>query len=895
MSESKKEISPPSWVNTLLDKLAPYELAEEIKGDLSELFREDLATKSARRSRFNYIINSLGFLTKGFFWRKRISTQSTFIMLSSYFKMARRSLLAYKGNALINIFGLVTGIASALVIFSVIRYELSFDSFHTNADNIYRMIRVTGTGFALTEKSECRSGISFPVPEAIQQETTALEKITSVEFVGGALIEIPGKSGAIERRFNERSGCVLVEPSFFSVFDFKGTGFKWIAGDPVKSLTKPFSVVLTRSASDKFFPEGNAIGSSLKIDKRNDCVVTGIVEDFPSNSDFPFTVLVSYSTLKTVAKNMFTDWTSVDDSHCTFVVPAKGHSVEDVQRQIAKVHASHTGKNIYESRHYLLQPLKEMHFDPRFGNYNGRTITHNTVLALGIIAIFLLLTGCINYVNLATAQSTSRSKEIGLRKVMGSNRKNLVALFLVETFLIVLIAGILALGLSEVLLINLHSLLNITPDVFYFADPIALGSLTLIIITVTLFSGLYPAISISKYNPIASLKNKFATETVGGFSLRKVLVVAQFAITQMLVVGTFVVVMQMRFFQNADIGFVSDAIVNVPIPDSNTAKRESLEQQLRAESFVSSVSSSYTLPGGVDRNRSYRDIRKSSATTHEEVKIYEFQSVDTAFLNLYKIKLLAGRNFQQSDSAHYTIVNRKLMNELQLGGLEDAIGSSLNVDKEKFVVIGVVEDYYSNSLKEGADNIAMIKNDRAYRKMSIKLTGQSGKGSLSDALVEIEKVWKAAYPEFIFEYQFLDENINAFYAQELKYAQLFELFSFTFLLIGCLGLFGLITFVVNRKIKEIAVRKVMGANVPSLLFMFSKEYVKLILISLLLAVPVTYYLANDWLNNFTNHIELQWWLFATPGIAVLVIALLVVCIKSMSAANKNPVEALRCE
>jgi ABC-type antimicrobial peptide transport system permease subunit len=391
------------------------------------------------------------------------------------------------------------------------------------------------------------------------------------------------------------------------------------------------------------------------------------------------------------------------------------------------------------------------------------------------------------------------------------------------------------------------------------------------------------------------LKNKFATERIGGFSLRKVLVVAQFTMTQILVVSTFVVVMQMRFFQDTDLGFVHDAIINVSIPENDAVKRETLEQQLRSQSFVSAVSSSYTLPGGESRNRSYRDIRRSDATIQEDVKIYEFQSIDTSFLNLYKIKLLAGRNFQQSDSARYIILNKNLAKDLQLGEPDAAVGKLVTLDRDNYTVIGIVNNVYANSLKEGVGNIGMIMNPRAYRNMSIKFSVVQGRGSLTDLVNEVEKLWKATYPEFIFEYTFLDENVRSSYAQEQKHAQLFELFSFTFLLIGCLGLFGLITFVVNRKGKEIAVRKVLGADVPGLLFMFSKEYVKLIFISLLLAVPVTYYLVNDWLSTFVNRIELQWWLFATPGFIVLLIAVLVVCLKSAGAANRNPVEALRCE
>jgi len=888
-----KNESPPRWFDSLLDKLAPPSLAEEIKGDLYEIFCDDLSTKGITRSKLNYIFNGLGFLTKSFFWKKHSSHLNNTIMLNSYFKMARRSLQAYKSNTVINILGLVIGIASALVIFSVIRYELSFDSFHSDADKIYRMVRVSGTNMTILESSECRTGVSFPVPNALREESSALTKITAVLYNGDALIEVPDKSGAITRRFQENS-TALVEPSFFSIFDFKNTNFKWYEGSPKTSLEKPFSIVLTKSASAKYFPDGNAMGMTLKIDKKFDCTITGIIEDFPSNCDFPFTVLISYSSLNAANSRMMSDWYSVDDTNYTFVVPAPGLTVDEVQKDIARVHASHTPKDLHESRYYLLQPLSEMHFDPRFGTFGGRTITRQTLLALGIVALFLLLTGSINYINLATAQSTMRSKEIGLRKVMGSNRKNLMVQFLTETFLVVLMAGVFALGLSELLLFRFQSLLNIKPETFYFADPVVLMALSIIIIFVTLFAGIYPSFLISKFNPVTALKNRFTTETVGGFSLRKVLVVAQFTITQMLVIGTFVVVAQMNFFQTTEIGFVHDAIINISVPERDPVKRETMSQQLKAQPFVSDVSLSFSLPGGVNRNRSYQDIRRTDAKTRDDIKVFEFHSIDPSFLDLYKIKLLAGRNFTSLDSAPYILINKSLMNNLQLGTPEAAVGSSLHVNENKYMVIGVIDDFYSNSLKSSVDNMAMVMDPNMFRKVSIKLALQDG-SSLPDAVEKIKKIWTTTYPDYIFDYQFLDENIKAFYEQEQKYAQLFQLFSFIFLLIGCLGLFGLITFVVNRKGKEIAVRKVLGASVSGLLFMFSKEYVKLILISFVLAIPVTYYVVNNWLSNFSHHIELQWWLFVSPGFIVLLIAILVVCAKSIGAANRNPVDSLKCE
>ncbi|HLZ17314.1 MAG TPA: ABC transporter permease, partial [Cyclobacteriaceae bacterium] len=613
----KNNHCPPAWVSAFLDKLAPRDLAEEIKGDLYEIFCRDVALKGLRSASRNYALNSIGFLAKSFFWKRQSAhhTHQPLTMLASYFKMARRSLIAYKGNTMMNVLGLAMGIASALVILYVIRYERSFDTFHSHADRIYRLVRVSGPDLGITEKSECRTGVSYPVPDAIKQGVSSLQKITSVQYQGGALIEVPDKSGAITKRFNEERGCALVEPSFFSIFDFKGTNFSWLEGNQNTALEKPFSIVLTRSMGKKYFPEGNAVGMSLKVNKRFDCTITGIIEDLPDNTDFPLAILISYSSMRAIPGNRMNDWIGVDDSHCTFVVPLKGTTTQELEKQIAAVHAANTPKDIHESRHYLLQPLSEVHFDPRFGNFSGRTITRQTLLALSVIAVFLLLTGSINYINLATAQSVTRSKEIGLRKVMGGNRQSLVVQFLTETFLVVSMAGLLALGLAEILLVNLQSLLNIKLHGYNFLDPALLLFLGVIISAVTIFSGIYPALTISRFNPVASLKNKFSTETVGGFSLRKVLVVTQFTITQILVVGTFVVVAQMNYFQNTDMGFNHEAVITVKVPDRDEVKRQSMAGQLRSQVFVSGVSFSYTLPSGLNRSQSYSDIGRMEAET----------------------------------------------------------------------------------------------------------------------------------------------------------------------------------------------------------------------------------------------------------------------------------------
>ena len=885
-------LKTPEWVDSIIDNLAPFHLVEEIRGDLYEIFVADVHARGIRYAKRKYILNALTFLSKSFFWKKSSTNTNSLIMLKSYFRMASRSLSAYKGTAIVNVLGLVIGIASALVILTVIRFELSFDKFHTNADQIYRLVRVSGN-----DMSEFRTGISYPVPTALREEIPSLDNIVSLEYMGGVNVDVLDRSGNSIQKFREEAGCTLVEQNFFQMFDFRNTDFKWIAGNPQKALGEPFSVVLTQTLSKKYFGDENPVGQTLRFQKKYDCKITGVITDLPPNTDFPFSILISYSTLKVLAgEDGLNDWFSVNDTHQTYVMLPTGTTQKEMEESISKVHAAHTPAELHKSRHYLLQKLEDVHYDARFGTLTGRTISKQTITALGIIAVFLLLTGSINYINLSTAQSSLRAKEIGLRKVMGSNRQNLILQFFTETFLLVLTAGIIALGLSEIILINMQSLLNLKITGYNFTEPFILVSLLGVVVVLTLFSGFYPSLRISRFNPITAIQNKFSTESVGGISLRKILVVVQFTITQMLVVGTFIVVSQMQYFRDVDMGFNKDAIITARISDLDPGKRRILEDQLRAQSFVSEVSFSFTLPSGVRRNRSFQDIGRSDANSMEDYRVFEFAAIDPNYLGLYEIPLLAGRNLTMADSTGNILINKTLVKNLELGSPQEAIGAELKMGSSQRVrVVGVVDDFYSNSLKEGVDNLVMLVREENFSTLNVKLNVTGETGSLHEAVKKIEKIWSATYPDFIFSYQFFDENIKAFYAQEDKYARLFQLFSVIFLLIGCLGLYGLISFVVNRKGKEVAIRKVLGASLANILMMFSKEYVRLIILSFLLAVPVTYYVVNDWLSNFQNHIDLNWWFFVIPGLLVLCIALLVVTTKSLRAAQANPVEKLKYE
>ena len=882
------QLKTPEWVDSLIDSLAPPPLAEEIRGDLYEIFQKEVSKRGIQSARWRYTLNAVGFLNKRFFWRSS-STTNPAIMLAGYFKMARRSLSAYRGTAIINMLGLVIGMASALVILAVIRFELGFNKSHSDVERIYRMVRVSGA-----DMSEFRTGISYPVPTAIRNEIPGVEQITSVEYLGGAYVDVTDPSGNSLAMFREDFGCVLVEPTFFDIFDFADTDFKWIAGNPEQALTEPFNVVLTETMSKKYFPDGDAVGKTIRFEKYYDAKITGVVSDLPADCDFPFTILIAYSTLEKMRAGRLNNWFSVNDTHQTFVKLSPGTTEQEIEEQIAAVHARHTPKDLHTNRHYLLQRLSDMHHDSRFGTYSGRTISRETILGLALVGLFLLLTASINYINLSTAQSAMRSREIGVRKVLGSNRINVLAQLMVETFILVALAGMVALLVSELILMNVESLLNIRLKTFNFIDPFFLLCLALIVAAVTLFAGLYPALVISRLNAVNALKNKFSSG-VGNISLRKVLVVAQFAITQILVVATFIVVSQMKFFQEVNMGFNREAIINLRLPATSAHEMiPIIADKLASESFVSGYTFSSTFPSGLKRNRSFMDIGKKDASAMKDFLVFESQIVDSSYLDVYGIRLLAGRSLEQRDSNGNILINRTLMKNLGFTDFHAVLNQELKMGDGLVTVVGVVDDFYSNSLKESVDNIVLSINGRAYDNCSIKVNIGDG-ASMKHALTRIESIWKIVYPEHLFSYQFFDENIRAFYAQEEKYAKLFEIFSVIFLFIGCLGLYGLITFVVNRKAREVAIRKVLGATVSNILLLFSTEYVRLIIVSFVIAVPVTYYLVDDWLSSFANHIPLQWWFFVLPGFFVLAIAMFIVVAKSIRTAHANPVDKLKYE
>lgn len=817
-------------------------------------------------------------------------------MIKNYFKTALRNLLKNKSTAFINITGLALGITCLLTILTVIRYELSFDRFHSDAERIFRVVRVS----QVDGETEYRTGISYPLPDALKAELTSVEEVTAVQYGGGIQVSIYDSSqpDEIRQRFQEREGFVIVEPSFFDIFDYKGTDFHWIAGDPETSLAEPYTVVLTETLANKYFPREDALGKTLQLDNRTDVKVTGLVSDFPPNSDFPFQMMVSYATLKYFVGDI-TNWNGLSDANQCYVVLKEGVTIEEVDAQIDKIHAARGGENLAKFRKYKLQPLQEVHSDARFGNFSGRTVSSGIIWALGIIGFFIIFTAGINFVNLTTAQAVIRSKEVGIRKVMGGKRLQLIFQFLGETFIITFFAGMLALGAAELVILFGGDLFQVQTEKALMADPFILFSLFTTILIITFLAGIYPALVMSGFNPVAALKNKINTGAQRKLRLRWGLVTLQFVIAQIFIIGTIVVIQQMEYFRNTDLGFDREAVISVRIPNNQPSTLQTLKNQWESSANIKAISFSFTKPSGTGKWGNWQDIRRKDTPEGEEGIVFEFQSIDEHFLALYQIPILAGRNFFPTDTMQSVILNRTLAARAGFAQPVDAIGEIMMVGNRPLTVVGVTEDFHTSSLRDEIGYLAFTMIPRSYYTANIKLNiipGAVGSaGNIQEAIGQIEDVWAATYPENVFEYQFLDESIAAYYQEETRLSQLFKILAGITIFIGCLGLYGLVAFMAVRRTKEVGIRKVLGASVQNILFLFSKEFITLVLIAFCIAGPVAFYVMQQWLNNFAYSIDMGAGVFLLAiGVSIL-IALLTVGYQSLRAALMNPVESLRNE
>jgi ABC-type antimicrobial peptide transport system permease subunit len=798
-------------------------------------------------------------------------------MLKNYFLIAYRNLLRNKEYSFINILGLAISIASCLVLYYMLRYELSFDTFHTNKKHIYRV--VTQTNYA--EGIEYEDGVPAPLPEAMRLDVPQIKKLTVILSNPNSQIDVADdRQPRHETKFREERGVFFAEPEFFEIFDFE-----WLHGSPDQSLAEPNTVILTQETAEKYFGDWkNAIGKTVQYNNTNLLKVTGILKNIPANSDFPLKVVISY---KTREEN--TNWGSVTNRRQCYVLLDEHTSPKQIQNLFPSFEKKYHEEED-NTDHYSLQPLKDIHFDVRFGNFSRRTISRTTLLSLGMIGLFLMITAAINFVNLAIAQVIKKSKEVGVRKVLGSSRMQLSLQFYGETFLLLVIASCLALVIAEIALPFLRPLLNL-PVNFNAVSAIETGSfLVLVSFSITVLSGFYPASVMGGFKPVQALKSKISNQTIGGLSLRKSLVVVQFVIAQILVIVTLVVLQQLRYFRNAPLGFNEDSVLlfSIPTDSLSQTKIESLRSTLLLQPETTGVSFSFTAPlSGSNRSASFQFDNSGEQTPFQANLKY----ADTEFFNIYDLSLVAGRIYQSSDTAREYVVNKTFLEKLGIKNSEDGIGKVITLNGTTLPIVGVVNDFHLQSLQEKIEPMIMMCSRNQYRSAGIKIDPRKTK----EAIAKIEKIYAGFFPDNIFEYKFLDEDIARQYADEERLSSLINILSCVAIFISCLGLYGLISFMAVQRTKEVGVRKVLGATVGDILILFNKEFILLILVAFTVSGPVAWYFMSDWLDQFAYRIDLTAWIFIIAIVLSLIVAMITVSFQSIKAALANPVNSLRNE
>ncbi|MFT3911717.1 MAG: ABC transporter permease [Ferruginibacter sp.] len=805
-------------------------------------------------------------------------------MFSNYFKTAYRNLTRNKGYALLNIAGLAIGIAACLLIFLVIQYETSFDNFHAKKDNIYR---IGSYRIGDADRSDHYSGgVSFPVGPALAAEFPQVKKVARILQREDEPLTIQNADSE-KKKF--KSDLYYCEPGFFNLFDFE-----WLSGNAKAALMEPNSVVLSKTIAEKYFGDWHAaIGKTFMrgTNKNEIYTVKGILNDVPVNTDFPLEVMVSYSTLLTnEVKDNLNDWMSTWSQAYTFVELPSNVNIAKFNADLIAFAKRHKPAE-YAKDAYIAQPFSEIHFDDRFGNFTKHIFSRSLIFALQLIALFLVLIACVNFINLATAQAVNRSKEVGVRKVLGSNRKQLALQFLSETAIITGVSLLVAIALAYFSLPFLNTLLNVK-IALSLTNPVILLFLTATFVLVTFMSGIYPAIVLSGFNPITALKTKITSKMVGGISLRRALVVLQFGIAHVLIIGTLIVVSQMNFFRNASLGFDKDAIINVPIPDDSAshAKVEYLKQQLLQNAAIKNVSASFGTPSSSGNWSSDFKFDHSTKATPFSTNL---KWADVDYFKTYGLKFVAGRPFYTCDTVREIVVNETMLSKLSITDPKQAIGKEINLwdGQIKAPIVGVVKDFNVNSLRSpiGAVLIAPTKN--LYYVLGIKTTA----GKEKEVLAYTEKLWNATFPDYIYAYEFLDQRIANYYRQENQLAQLYKIFAFIAIFISCLGLYGLVSFMAAQRTKEVGIRKVLGATPAHIVYLLSKEFSLLIIIAFVIASPIAYYIMHKWLQNYTYRIPLSASIFIMAIVGSMIIAWLTVGYRAVKAALANPVKNLRTE
>jgi len=791
-------------------------------------------------------------------------------MLQNHLKVSLRHLTKNKGYTLINITGLALGIFGSLLIFQLVKFHLSTDTHHHKADRIYRVVM----DLHLDDGSiEHEKGSPFVLHTTLKNDFSGVE---NVAYIGQQemTILIPDKNGQ-KAKFLEKEAAAFISASYFNLFDYQ-----WITGNPT-FLDAPNTIVLTKRYATKYFGKTNPINQLIHINGLQPAKVVGIVQDLPETTDLGTEVFVSLPTIRHfMSGESLTDWQWFMKSKETYVLLKDNFSEQAFEAQLPAFSQKYYGE-MKKSYHYQLQPLSDIHFNLSYGG----KISRMNIYVFSVIGILLIVIACINFINLATAQSIKRFKEIGIRKTLGGSHFQLFRQFITEFSVITCLAAFIALFCTYLAIPLLNNWFEITITIQQFFDAEIFWFLPLLIVFTILIAGFYPSIVVAGYNPLYALKG-IKKKSKTSISLRKGLIITQFGIANGLVIVSIAVILQVNFLQNKDIGSIKDLIIHIQIPD--TENLEVLKNKIRQKNYVESISFLRHAPsskrgGGGTIKFENRDWEKFAVRS---------KKADENYLDTYQIKLVAGRKPVASDTVREILINQKLAKDLGLKVPEEALNKRLLLgDANKTgIIVGVTTDFNNADLYTAIEPTVIYSAKDEYSQVAIRLNKIS-----TNVLAELSDIWESLYPNSVYEYSFYDHELAQFYKREQLTRNLVMAFSVLAIFISCLGLLGLISLAVSQRTKEIGIRKVLGASVISVLILLSKDFVKLVVVALAVASPIAFYFVNQWLADFAYRIDLSWWIFALAGMLVTGLAILTVCSEAIKAALANPVKSLRNE
>ena len=810
-------------------------------------------------------------------------------MIKNNLIVAWRNILRNKLNTTINLIGLAIGISGCLVIYQLAAFEYGINKDIVDEDRIYRLY---------TEYSGDFTGFNAGVPTGVNEvakNNLHDAAVKTMLHTYRATVEIPDESNAnIKKKMGTQDDLVIVEPEYFDLIQ----NYEWLAGSAHHALREPAKVVITESKAKQYFGVKNPTDAIGRIIYYGDSVVTsvaGILKDPDFQSDFHFTDFISVSTIlnsnlkKQVSLNA---WGGVRSADQLFLKIADGSSLAQVQAQLGVIQAraDEESKGSTVQSNFKLQPLSDLHFNAALGSFDqGRGTAHQpTLWILMGIAAFLLLIAAINFINLATVQATRRAKEVGIRKVIGEHAVLYAPQFLVETFLITLLAIPVAILLSEAAFQYFAELLPIGLALKVWSLPV-LSFLILSVLAVTFLAGLYPSFYLSAQSPTYALNSQKTVNTISGrsVSLRKGLIAFQFVLAQVFIITTLIVGKQVNFMLKEDLGFNQDKVIYFYTGTRDYTKKRLVQNRLEQLPQVSSTALQNKPPVNQGYQTNIITFQKADTELKSEVHI---RFVDTAYLQHYEIPLIAGRNLLPSDTSTEVLINETYVHSLGFEDAEEVLGKEVQFNNRTVPIVGVVKDFYLRSMHHEIPPAALTNHVNGAYCISARIKSNA---SFNSSLDNFKVIWTDVFPKKDFHYYFLDESIAKMYETEVHASKLINTATILAILISCLGLFGLSFFTITQRAKEISIRKILGASMTSLLSMLSKEFLWLVIIALLIAVPIVWFATGKWLSNFAYQANIGWGIYLLGGLTAILIALLTISFQSVKATLANPVEALR--